>query len=66
LAGTKDDPNHISEASSTKKVRFGDDEKGDGKKEANLADGAYDEAESHNAFIEALNAWRNEGKPKEQ
>jgi hypothetical protein len=31
-----------------------------------LADGAYDEAESHNAFIEALNAWRNEGKPKEQ
>jgi hypothetical protein len=28
-----------------------------------LKEGAYDEAESHNGFMEALNAWRNAGKP---
>ena len=31
-----------------------------------LAEGVYNEAESHNGFLEALNAWRNAGKPKEQ
>ena len=31
-----------------------------------LAEGAYNEAESHNGFLEALNAWRNAGKPKEE
>lgn len=31
-----------------------------------LADGAYDEAESHTGFLEALNAWRSAGKPKEE
>lgn len=28
-----------------------------------LLQGAYDEANSHNQFLEALNAWRNAGKP---
>ena len=27
-----------------------------------LKDGQYDEAESHNSFLEALNAWRGAGK----
>ena len=27
--------------------------------------GAYDEGESHNSFLEALNAWRNIGKKPE-
>jgi hypothetical protein len=31
-----------------------------------LGDGAYDEAEAHDSFMEALNAWRNAGKPKEE
>ena len=49
----------------TKKVvRFDDEEEGGGKA-TGLAAGTYDEAESHNGFIEALNAWRNEGKPKD-
>jgi len=26
----------------------------------------YDEAESHKGFVEALNAWRNQGKTKEE
>ena len=28
-----------------------------------LLDGEYDEAEAHNEFLQALNAWRNAGKP---
>ena len=48
------------------KDAFKDDEKGDGKAFVNLADGEYDESESHNGFLDALNAWRNEGKPKEE
>ena len=31
-----------------------------------LADGVYNEAESHNGFLEALSAWRNAGKPSEE
>ena len=31
-----------------------------------LGDGAYDEAEDHESFLEALNAWRKAGKPKEE
>lgn len=31
-----------------------------------LKDGAYNEADSHNSFLEALNAWRNAGKPPEE
>ena len=31
-----------------------------------LKEGAYDEGESHNSFLEALNAWRNAGKPLEE
>lgn len=30
-----------------------------------LLEGQYSEAESHNGFLEALNAWRNSGKPAE-
>ena len=33
---------------------------------ATLGDGAYDEAEAHESFMEALNAWRTAGKPKEE
>jgi hypothetical protein len=29
-----------------------------------LKEGAYNEEESHNGFLEALNAWRNAGKPE--
>ena len=32
----------------------------------NLKDGAYDEAESHEGFLNALNAWREAGKPKDE
>jgi len=31
-----------------------------------LAEGAYDEAKAHESFMEALNAWRTAGKPKEE
>ena len=31
-----------------------------------LGDGEYNEAEAHESFLEALNAWRNAGKPKEE
>ena len=31
-----------------------------------LMDGEYDEGESHNGFLEALQAWRNSGKSKEE
>ena len=31
-----------------------------------LLAGDYNEAESHNQFLEALNAWRNAGKPQEE
>lgn len=31
-----------------------------------MADGTFDEDESHNGFLEALNAWRNKGKPVEE
>lgn len=30
---------------------------------SSLKDGAYDEGESHNQFLEALNAWRSAGAP---
>ena len=29
-----------------------------------LKNGQYDEGESHNQFLEALNAWRNAGPPE--
>ena len=38
-----------------KKVAFAEEVKD---KPANLADGQFDEAESHNSFLQALNAWR--------
>lgn len=31
-----------------------------------LVDGVYNEQEAHESFLEALNAWRNAGKPKEE
>jgi hypothetical protein len=31
-----------------------------------LIEGKYDEGESHNSFLEALNAWRGAGKPKDK
>lgn len=31
-----------------------------------LKDGVYNEAESHESFLEALNAWRGAGKKKEE
>lgn len=31
-----------------------------------LKDGAYNEAESHQGFLEALNAWRNAGKKNDE
>lgn len=31
-----------------------------------LLAGEYNEADSHNAFLEALNAWRNAGKAPEE
>lgn len=31
-----------------------------------LKDGVYNEAESHNQFLDALNAWRNSGKPEKK
>ena len=31
-----------------------------------LGDGVYNEQEAHESFLEALNAWRNAGKPKEE
>jgi hypothetical protein len=31
-----------------------------------LGEGAYCEEEAHESFMEALNAWRNAGKPKEE
>jgi hypothetical protein len=31
-----------------------------------LKEGAYNEDESHNGFLEALNAWRDAGKPKDE
>ena len=31
-----------------------------------LGEGTYDEAAEHESFLEALNAWRNAGKPKEE
>lgn len=31
-----------------------------------LKEGAYDEAESHEGFLEALNAWRNAGKKNDE
>lgn len=32
----------------------------------NLAEGLYNEEEAHDSFMEALNAWRNAGKSKEE
>ena len=31
-----------------------------------LKDGVYNEVESHNEFLDALNAWRNSGKPEKK
>lgn len=31
-----------------------------------LSEGAYSEAESHEGFLNALNAWRDAGKPDEE
>lgn len=31
-----------------------------------LKEGIYNEVESHNEFLDALNAWRNSGKPVKQ
>ena len=33
---------------------------------SNLKDGNYDEAESHNGFLEALNAWRKKPDDKQE
>ena len=33
---------------------------------SSLKDGSYNEAESHNGFLDALNAWRNAGKEPEK
>ena len=49
-----------------RKVRFSDTNNDTvGMDNSDMLKGTYNEAESHNSFLEALNAWRKAGKPEE-
>lgn len=48
-----------------KKVSFAPETKSSNIGMNDLLDGQYNEAESHAGFLEALNAWRVQGKPKD-
>lgn len=55
-------------ASSIKSHAYGSQSVNDGSLVGipSLKEGQYDEQESHEGFLEALNAWRKAGKPKDE
>jgi len=57
---------HSNNISKKKHVSFKDVPDSNVGMPATLKEGAYNEEESHNGFLEALNAWRNAGKTPEE